>query len=929
MSRDAVHATSPENSDRAGRLHNLALNLHKRYMLLKERDDLEEGIQLLREAVHVSRPESPPRAQWFTNLGNSMADYYALTMKYEHLAESIRMLQKGLQAAPTDPARAVWLNNLGLRLADQFARTGDMAGLDEAIEIFRQSLDASSNDDSEVANRSMSLAKCLAIRSHRTGAIRDLNTAIDEFRTVVNATPPDSPERYSRVNNLGKSLSDKYLRTRDPHDLNEAIGLLREAVDPSGKRYRSRAACLGNLGDCLAFRYSLTRSSADLNEALDMSRQAVGATPTGHHGKAERLSNVALRLKDKYSLVNDLETLDEAVNVAREALDAAPVDHPVQAECMNAAGEIFRVRYPRTKSEADWKSATECFSKVLSVSNSATSVRVRAGRRFLSLPGIANYPGANTLAEAAINLIPLMTPRALQNTDKRHLLSDATGMASNAAAIALHSGQGAEAAIQYLEIGRGVIAGASFEQDDVLRLEICHPDLARTFMDLRDQLDKPSMHEAGSSIRPEAEHMDPKVVAEMELQSRHEATRRLDQLCKEIRTKRGFDRFLLPASNEEMLEAAKHGWIVILNVSSHRCDALIIEESGLRSLPLPLVSPEALEKYSMEPGSLTTLMWLWDSVVSPIFDSMDFTTTSRMPSSESTGPRVWWVPTGEMSRFPLHAAGHHLDCGRNSTLDMVISSYSPSIKAIIRGLRDQYPSTMENGKSPKDLVAVAMDETTGQSPLRYARSEVSAVLSVMGNDILPHKQPHPYRDDVLSALNNCEVFHFAGHGSTHPLEPLQSTLLLQDWKEKPLTVESLLDTKLGSIRPFLAYLSACGTSRVRNDGSMDESIHLANAFQLAGFRHVVGTLWSVFDDELCVEMAKLMYGFLRDRGLEDKSVSRGLHHATRELRDRWVKSVRINSDSMEVKKQVRDAVVIGPASEQERLFWVPYIHFGI
>jgi CHAT domain-containing protein len=45
---------------------------------------------------------------------------------------------------------------------------------------------------------------------------------------------------------------------------------------------------------------------------------------------------------------------------------------------------------------------------------------------------------------------------------------------------------------------------------------------------------------------------------------------------------------------------------------------------------------------------------------------------------------------------------------------------------------------------------------------------------------------------------------------------------------------------------YLAYLSACSTA-YGGTGLLDEAIHLASAFQAAGFQHVVATLWPVGD----------------------------------------------------------------------------------
>jgi CHAT domain-containing protein len=76
--------------------------------------------------------------------------------------------------------------------------------------------------------------------------------------------------------------------------------------------------------------------------------------------------------------------------------------------------------------------------------------------------------------------------------------------------------------------------------------------------------------------------------------------------------------------------------------------------------------------------------------------------------------------------------------------------------------------------------------------------------------------------------------------------------------------------------PFLAYLSACGTGRTQNNRFVDESIHLISACQLAGFRHVIGTLWEV-NDQSCVDVARITYEGMKDGKMSDESVCLGLH----------------------------------------------------
>lgn len=78
-------------------------------------------------------------------------------------------------------------------------------------------------------------------------------------------------------------------------------------------------------------------------------------------------------------------------------------------------------------------------------------------------------------------------------------------------------------------------------------------------------------------------------------------------------------------------------------------------------------------------------------------------------------------------------------------------------------------------------------------------------------------------------------------------DPLRSRLLLHDDATEPMSVESLLEVNLSEESPFLAFLAACKTGNVTTSRFQDESIHLVAAYQLAGFRHVIGSLWSVED----------------------------------------------------------------------------------
>ncbi|KFY93769.1 hypothetical protein V500_03543, partial [Pseudogymnoascus sp. VKM F-4518 (FW-2643)] len=131
--------------------------------------------------------------------------------------------------------------------------------------------------------------------------------------------------------------------------------------------------------------------------------------------------------------------------------------------------------------------------------------------------------------------------------------------------------------------------------------------------------------------------------------------------------------------------------------------------------------------------------------------------------------------------------------------------------------------------------------------------------------------------------------------------------------------------------PFLAYLSACNTSQVENERMIDEGLHLVNAFQLAGFQHVIGTLWDV-DDKLCGDVARIVYKHVLGAEITHESVCLGLHTAIKWCRDQW--RVGVLRETGESTYAADPAIISGrdygqQSARHTRGFeWVPYIHFG-
>ena len=103
---------------------------------------------------------------------------------------------------------------------------------------------------------------------------------------------------------------------------------------------------------------------------------------------------------------------------------------------------------------------------------------------------------------------------------------------------------------------------------------------------------------------------------------------------------------------------------------------------------------------------------------------------------------------------------------------------------------------------------------------------------------------------------------------------------------------------LGLADAELAFLSACQTA---GGGAVlaDEAIHLAAALHMNGFRHIVATLWPMYD-ATAAEVTGRVYARLAASGTAD--TARHLHDAIRDLR-------------------------AGRGSGLPAL-WAPYIHIG-
>jgi CHAT domain/Tetratricopeptide repeat len=905
-------ASRMDGPGRATTLSVLGGALQARFERTGDLADLDGAIEAGEQAVAAIPADRPSRAEYLSNLGIALQARFDQAGDQADLDAAIDLLQQAVAATPAErPARPRYLSNLGIALRARFERTGDLADLDGAIEAAEQAVAASLADRPTRALYLSNLCAALQVRSGRTGELADLDAAIDAGRQAVAASPVGHPARPMYLSNLGTALQDRFQRTRELADLDAAVDLLRQAVAAIPADLPARPVYLSHLGAALQARFDQAGDQADLDAAVDLFREAAAAPPADPRSRPMFLSDLGWALRARFVRTGDQADLDAAVGLFRQALAGTLADHPDHAVYLADLGSALWTRFDRAGDPADLDAAVGLSRQAAGMEVASPQVRAAAalgwwgaaadGRRWQE--AVAGFA-------AGAELLGLVAPRSLPRGDQEHSLKAMGSLGAAAAACCVHAGL-TDRAVELFEQGRGVLLGQALDtRTDLTALAERHPGLAARFTVLRDDLDR-----SGDPNRPPATTLSATggtaegrtEEARRDAERRRSAAAAFDQVIAEIRLLPDFRDFLRPPRLPELLTAAEEGPVVIIAVSRFGSYGLIVTSSGvLDTVPLTELTPQAVydrvvdfvgavnDAWSPAVGAsgraaaeqrlADTLGWLWDALAGPVLDRLGIT---GPPRDGRPWPRLWWCVSGLLSFLPVHAAGHHrtrADAAPATVIDRVISSYTPTIRALAYARRPSSDVAEDAGHRPgagHRVVAVAMPCTPGASDLPGAQAEAAGLQQRFPGRVTVLTGPHATRDAVLAALPAGRWAHFACHGASDLANPSASRLLLTDHQQRPLTVVDVARLRLDGAG--LAFLSACSTAQ---PGSRlaDEAIHLASAFQLAGYRHVIATLWPV-GDQHAVDLAANVYTRLTATG--DGDVAGAVHGAVRRMRRLW------------------------------------------
>lgn len=838
--------------------------------------DLDEVIEILEEALAAPAPQpAPASAMALSSLATALLTRYLERESDEDLVAAVQMSRDAVRLMPEDHARRpMVLATLGRTLVDQCRSGGGYELLTEAINLLEHAMDITPQEHGYRAGFLLSLVAARALRGQLAGDGDVLETALAEAREIATAVRAGKVEDLWQLCQLGGILVSLYRHAGTVEMLTDALTVLTKAMDICPPDRPVRASIVGILAQASSAHFKITGDVAALDTAIQIARTQ--PPPIGRT-RGWYLSSIGSLFVTRAEALGTVGAVDEALTTERAALDAAAPVSIDRGDCLFNVGSLLLSRYQVAGDLRDLQEAQRHLREAATSPSTAPYSRVSAGALWGRAAALADdWDGALLGFTTALEHLPVLVTRDLSRVDRERHLAEFPDLACDATAVALHRGD-PELGLSLLEHGRGVLLSQSLElRDEINELHQHAPDLAQELVELRKRLDADThIVDTNAHARRQA------------MRSRTTAAHQLTSVLARIRSRPGLQRWGLPPQIEDLMNVAADGAIVMINVSQYRSDAIILTTTGIHAVSLPEISPDVLrlrvvefletldgladssrsmaEKIVLGKQFRQTMTWLWDTITEPVLDSLGITDE---PNDEHAWPRIWWCPTGLLNFLPLHAAGRFSGhSGQPNAIDHVISSYTPTIRAL------RYVRRPRNASPPRPRLFVAVAQAPGVPPLNGVDAEAHLLAEDQSAQALVLTGHDARRQRVLDELHHHTWAHFSCHSLVYVDRPSASSLFLDD---EPLTVLDI--SRLHLDDAHLAFLSACSTMR-GGPTLPDEAIHITGAFQLAGYRHTIGTLWPI-GDRTAVEIARQTYTAINT----DSTVATALHTALRHVK---------------------------------------------
>ncbi|MEV4248478.1 CHAT domain-containing protein [Streptosporangium canum] len=780
------------------------------------------------------------------------------------------------------------------------------------VNAAREALKLTAGLPGERARQLDALAGALLAAAEVTDQVDFVEEAVRHQREVLTLTTPADHGLYSlRLTHLSTMLVHLDMSKPDGALLDEAVEAARLAVEALPPGDFRRVGLLYNQASSLVRWGTRRNEAAPLLEGERVFHEALALLPPGHADHPRIRSSIAEALYGQYTINGDIDALSRAVALARQAVHETPQGHhwwPLRAGILaRAASDLARMNGPDADRARDEAMTTYAALAASPVASAGT--RVDAERRQAELAQEAAEPVARLAAlERAVQKIPNSVARSLAGPERLEAVAALGGLGAEAASAAITAGD-PERAVELLERSRALLFNEALGvRSGWVRLLETDPRLAAELDRIDEQLSTADFytHIAGFTIEVQRVSGSGEILAESSEQwdprpswraRTLELSGERDRLIQRVRALPGLSDFLRTPSLSALRRATRGMRIVMINTHAERSDALLIPaepERPIESIRLPGVSEAAIREKAIRVHAAVAdatdmalsfdrrisaqeelhgiLEWLWDTVAGPVLD--------RIAPAGEQPPRIAWCPVGALARLPLHAAGHHREPAPSRTVfDRAISSYTPTVSALAHAVN--HPPPPPRKAATAVIVGVPTAENTPALPQAHAEVEQVARL-IPGSVVLTGSEVG--LEAVEGALRTHPLAHFACHGEANA----SRAALMRGG----LSLGGGVKLSPGMVRSYrlehaeLAFLSACSTAETHPTFT-DEPLHLASAFQLAGFRSVIGTMWRTTDSS---HIARAFYSALTAGGTKPPTPAAAaavLNETLRALRDEY------------------------------------------
>ncbi|KAH7920930.1 hypothetical protein BV22DRAFT_1132700 [Leucogyrophana mollusca] len=854
---------------------------HQRWSAGKE---LDLAIRWLNEALSLCSPGQPTYLEVVHDVAVYYEERYSRDANITDLDSAIRHGKEALRVCPLGyPRRGVLLNNLGLDMNLRFIQRGSIDDMHLSIRHLMAALQLRPKGHTGRSATLNNLGLSTRLRFHHFRDISDLDRAIVYHQEALQSARPGEVD-YKLLNNLAAALLDRFNERYNLADLHMAIEQLSEAhvLCPPGHRHHT--ASHSNLGGALLTRFRRLRQPKNLTTAIEHAREAVCSCDTNDTDSAQFMSNLAVMLLERFSLRGEALDVELAFDQLNNAQQILPDGHPQLYTLYLTFASALNHRYALYHQKSDFEEGILYTEKAVNLPSASPSKRLESSLDWVSKSRghssqVAAYRASLDLLDRHVVVAPSLLSR-------HHILRTIapSSLASDAAACAIGRGQ-LDAAVELLEQGRALLwtqlARFRTPLDTLRALGDRGRRLAIKLEHLSRLLERCGTHtgEGGSNLSDVIE----------DGQRYQEISHEWDVTVDEIRSIAGYESFLRPLLFVNLQAAANEGPIIIVNISRARCDAIIITSSEQPVLVRLHVTQSMIsdmssrfasalkttaaqgEEKKREKQLVPILRDLWDFIVGPITQTLQ----QIVPKSS----RVWWCPTSLLTTLPIHAAGPYRR-GELNFSSLYISSYTPTLSALIRSRREQVdaaPTFLAVGQANPHNGSEEIELKSVDGELRIVEDAASSLMNfsrISGAGAS--------RDAVLQGLKTHSWLHLMCHGRQDLSSPYMSSFALHDG---PLRLQDIIQEHLS--HPEFAFLSACHTATV-DSATPDEVIHLAAGMQFSGYRSVIGSMWAV-DDGTVERMTQEFYRNMFDGGILDATrAAMALNRASRTLASRGV-----------------------------------------